>query len=150
MKRYIKKLNYVILFFTIALFVNCKKKRTEPYDINSRLPTFNTVVNSYNFEAEKITIFRPDDLSHIGVVGSDSLYFINIGFPMNCGEKTFTLPSNDPCFFMLFNNIESKKGKLVITKYDINLVEAEFEFEINKDSIINIKKGTFSIIYGVD
>ncbi|MCF6240578.1 MAG: hypothetical protein L3J74_04440 [Bacteroidales bacterium] len=145
-----KKLKYFILFFTIILFVNCEKKRTEPYDMDSRLPTFNALINSYNFEAERITIGKPNDRSHIFVAGIDSLYLLSIGFPMNCGEKTFELPSSDPNFFMLFNNIEGKKGKLVITKYDINLVEAEFEFETDKDTIINIKKGTFSIIYGVD
>lgn len=69
---------------------------------------------------------------------------------MDCGEKTFNLPCTDPNFFMLFNNVEGETGKLKITKYDINLVYGEFEFETNKDSTVIVSKGKFEIIYGVD
>jgi len=132
-------------------FASCEKKRVEPYDIDSRLPSFSAVINSYIITAEKITISRPDNPnSFIGVIGSDSLYTLNIGFPMGCGEKTFNLPSTDPNFFMFFNNVEGETGKLKITKYDINLVYGEFEFETNKDTTVIVSKGKFEIIYGVD
>ncbi len=143
------KLFLIVIVLSLS-FTSCEKKRVEPYDIDSRLPSFSAVINSYSLKAEIISIFKPYDLSYIRVLGKDSLYKISIGFPMDCGEKTFSLPSTNPNFFMLFNNIEGEAGKLTITKYDINLVYGEFEFETNKDSTVTVSKGNFEIIYGVD
>jgi len=144
MKFLLKSLFAILL---LAAF-GCKEESHGPYDPHAFEPKMTAKINNYNFEIERITIFVPEDNnSFIGVNGRDSLYRINIGFPEDCGEKTFYLPDSDDNTFILFNGESCKNGILVIEKYDVNLVEGNFQFEIETDSTINVTRGKFSIVY---
>lgn len=61
------KLFLIVIVLSLS-FTSCEKKRVEPYDIDSRLPSFSAVINAQVFNAKKITISRPDNPnSFIGV-----------------------------------------------------------------------------------
>ena len=144
-----KRLTFFSFIIIIFLAGGCKKEQPHgPYDPDTHFYTMTANINNYSFEREKITIFVPDNNnSYIGITGEDSLFFITIDFPEDCGEQTFTFPNSNSNTCMSLNNIECKTGILEIEKYDFNLVEGRFEFEDETDSTINVTGGKFSIVY---
>jgi hypothetical protein len=148
---------YIILFIffpSILLLIDCKKDEinTTPYNPHNHAITVTAKINNYNFIAYDITVAGAinEPSKFIGIISQDLLYYTDIRFPKNCGEKSFDLPNSDPNVYLGLNNVDCKTGKLVITNYDVNLVEGYFEFRIDKDSLINVTEGKFSIVYRID
>jgi hypothetical protein len=142
------KLLFIILFPLIL--ASCEKyKPLGPYDLSTHLQQFSAKINGVDFDLEDITIFTPDDPKHpIGVFAQGSDYLINIYIGINCGKKTFTLPDSNQDAALMMENISCKSGRLTITKYDVNLVEGTFEFDVEiNNSILQITDGSFSIVY---
>jgi len=136
---------------TTLLFASCKKEEHGPYDPSNYIPEVSAEINKKDFNPYTITVAGVGDNNTIGAIARDSNYVLNIIFPENCGEKTYTFPNNNINLTLSLNNTECNSGKLVITKYDSNMVRGEFEFNINKnDTIYEIKNGRFFIVYRID
>ena len=140
--------NILFIIILVVVFGSCDKNH-EPYEHSRYIPEFTAEINGEVFELNKITTMTPIPyVGSIGVFARDSVNLINIQFPIDCGKETFFLPNENNNVALVMNNIECKTGKLKITKYDVNLVEGKFEFEIeDQKNIVKIKKGNFSIVY---
>ncbi len=142
----------ILLFICSTLLTSChKEKPTGPYDPYTHISIFKAKIDNIDFESYQITIGTPDDLKYpIGIIADDNNYVISIEFPANCGERTFNFPNSDQNATIMFNNTECLSGRLNITKYDVNLVEGTFEFDVNiQDSVYKITEGFFSIVYTI-
>jgi hypothetical protein len=146
-----KKNIFLFVFFPlILLLVDCKKDEinTTPYDPFTHALTVTAKINNIDFIADDITIGTPDTKKgSIFVAGKYNDNYIAFSFPIYCGETTFNFPNSNPDCYLAFNNDECKHGKLVIKNYDVNLVEGYFEFQTDKDSLVNVTEGKFSIVH---
>ncbi|MFN8259149.1 MAG: hypothetical protein U0W24_25895 [Bacteroidales bacterium] len=142
----------VLIIIAYILSANCHPDKPEgPYDPSKHFSIFRAKIDNIDFEPSQITIFSPDSIIYpMGVFAGNNIHLMNVYFPRDCGEKTFNLPNLDQNSTILFDNIECKTGKLAITKYDVNLVEGTFSFEVKvQDSVLNISNGFFSIVYPI-
>ncbi len=148
-----KTITLVILFIGTTLLTSCHKdKPTGPYDPYTHISIFKAKIDNIDFEPISITISIPDIRTNpMGVFAYDNTHLIGVFYPRDCGEKTFNLSNSNQNASILFDNIECKTGNLTITKYDVNLVEGTFEFEVNiQDSVMKITEGFFSIVYPIN
>lgn len=146
-------MKYLTLLITLTIiFASCDKEEHSPYSHIDYIPEVSAKINNDNFNPPTITTsVGVEDNSFIGVIARDSNYVLNITFPENCGVKNYTFPNNNEDLTLSLNNTECNSGKLIITKYDYNMVRGEFEFNINKnDTIYEIKNGSFFIVYRID
>jgi hypothetical protein len=138
-----------IIFFALLL-ARCEKDKPHgPYDPSTHSQQLSAKINGVDFTPDKLTVASPiSENGEIGIIGNDlTTYIINIEFPINCGERTFNLPTEQSAILMI-NNINCEYGILRISKYDSNLVEGTFEFDVEiNNSILQITDGSFSIVY---
>ncbi len=150
-KRLIMK-NLALLVALVLILSGCDKNEHGPYNHLDYIPEVSAEINNNNFNPHQITTSSGiEDDSFIGIIARDDNYVINITFPEDCGETTFTFPNNNENLTLSLNNIECYKGELIITKYDNNMVRGQFEFSINDNgTTYEIKNGSFFIVYRID
>ncbi len=147
-------MKYLALFVTLIVTLSsCDKNEHGPYNHLDYIPEVSAEINNTVYNLHNVTIGHPSSEIHtVVVIASDINNFaINITFPENCGETTFTFPSNNENLSLSLNNTECNSGKLLITKYDNNMVRGQFEFSINDNGTsYEIKNGSFFIVYRID